>query len=103
VLSLADEAVVGPAEKLLEKVQIEGSDVFGRFSSISSELNASAKTFYQSTQGDVYVEETNKELFENLKTFEPDLTSIERALKATELRKYIDEYDGWIKVQAGEK
>lgn len=103
VLSLADEAVVGPAERLLEKVQIEGSDVFGRFSSISSELNASAKTFYQSTQGEVFIEETNKGLFEDLKTLEPDLTSIERALKATELRKYIDEYDSWIKVQAGEK
>ena len=39
------------------------------------------------------IEDTNKDLFENLKTLEPDLTSIERALKATELRKYITEYD----------
>ena len=91
------------AERLLEKVENEGSDVFGRFSSISSELNKSAKTFYQSTQGEVFIEETNKDLLENLKTLEPDLTSIERALKATELRKYSSSIDSWIKVKAGEK
>jgi len=99
VLALSSETLVGPAEKLLAKVKSEGSDVFGRVKDTSS----SAKTFYQDLSGDVYIEETNKDLLDNLKTLEPGLSSIERTLKATDLRKYSSATDSWVIVKAGEK